>query len=77
MAVLDDSKLGIDGTDGNGEGFCCVLKVCTTSFLVGRIKGAETANPEAPLLSQEDTNHGQSHLRLFSSKANPKGHLNS
>ena len=74
MAVREDSKLGIVGTEGNGEMLPPGLKFRANSFLEGSWVDKRCWPPS---WSQPGTFQGQSHFRLASSKASPKGHLNS
>ena len=74
LPVLEDSKLGMLGTEGKGEVLVPArgLKFLANSALEGR-RGWE--GRMEGVLAQAGTSQGQSHLRLASSNARPKGHL--
>ena len=75
--VLEDSKLGMLGTEGKGEVLAppppTGLKLLANSALEGRTGWDPMTG--GPVLSQAGTNQGQSHRRVASSKARPNGHL--
>ena len=80
--VLEDSKLGMLGTEGKGElvpppppappAPPSGLKLFANSALDGRTGWDPMTGP---VLSQAGTSQGQSQRRVASSKARPNGHL--